>query len=110
MAIDSTGLPLSAPQASGTRTLNTTGGNGKNVQRMDSVTTAAPTDTVTLTEQANQLKGIETSIANQSIVDEPRVERLKSAIDAGLYKINPARVAEKFIQFESNFTGNLGSY
>ncbi len=110
MAIDSTGLPPTSLQTSGTSTQNTTGANGNNVQRMESVTTATPADTVTLTALASQLKAIETNIGNQAIIDEPRVESLKSAINAGVYEINPLRVAEKFIQFESNFTGTPGSY
>ena len=36
--------------------------------------------------------------------DAKRIDHLKLAIDKGNYNINPLRVAEKFIQFESQLS------
>jgi anti-sigma28 factor (negative regulator of flagellin synthesis) len=38
------------------------------------------------------------------IDDAKRINHLKLAIDKGNYNINPLRVAEKFIQFESQLS------
>ncbi len=101
MAIDRIGLIPNQPQTAGTESKNTTDRGNDSVLRLQPG--AATTDTVTLTTQADQLKSIEAGINAQPIVDGERVESLKSAIDAGNYKINPLNVAEKFIQFESGF-------
>lgn len=103
MAIDSIGPTPNQPQSAGTESKNATNNGNNPVQRLHSTASAATTDSVTLTTQADQLKSIEADISNQPAIDGARVESLKSAIDAGNYKINPLNVAEKFIQFESGF-------
>lgn len=98
MAIDITGFPPPQPQGAGGGTKSATDGSG-NATRAVSANRA---DTVTLTPQASQLKGVESAINAQSVIDGERVQSLKSAIDAGVYEINTQRVAEKFIQFENS--------
>ncbi len=98
MAIDITGFPPPQPQGAGGSTKHTADGSGNATQ----ATSANRADTVTLTPQASQLKGVESAINAQSVIDGERVQSLKSAIDAGAYEINALRVAEKFIQFENN--------
>ena len=59
------------------------------------------TDTVTLTDTATQLHQIETQIAAIPIVDTSRVEDVRQSIIAGRFQINPQRVAEKLLSFET---------
>ncbi len=100
MAIDRIGSFSSQPQAVENKPQNTSERGNNSVQHLQSAATA---DTVTLTAQADQLKSISADISGQSMIDGARVENLKSAIDAGVYKINSLSVAEKFIQFENSF-------
>jgi len=102
MAIDITGFPPPQPQGSGGSTKSATDGSGNAAQAVAPATAPNQADTVTLTPQASQLKGVESTITAQSVIDGERVQSLKSAIDAGAYEINALRVAEKFIQFENN--------
>ena len=63
----------------------------------------ASADTVTITKKAETLQMLESDINGQPDVDNERIESLKSAIDSGQYDIDPRRVAEKLIQFETQF-------
>lgn len=60
-------------------------------------------DKLTLTSRAENLHMIETTINAQSDIDSERVASLKIAIDTGRYDVDPLRVAEKLIAFESQF-------
>ena len=44
------------------------------------------------------------SVAQTAVADAKRIDHLKLAINKGDYTINPLRVAEKFIQFENQFS------
>lgn len=44
------------------------------------------------------------SVTQTAIADAKRIDHLKLAINKGDYAINPLRVAEKFIQFESQLS------
>ena len=44
------------------------------------------------------------SVVQTAIADAKRIDHLKLAINKGDYTINPLRVAEKFIQFENQFS------
>lgn len=68
-----------------------------------STITNSSVDTVTLTQQAKELRMIEKAVNEESGVDSERVESLKLEIDTGRYDINTQRVAEKLIEFESLF-------
>jgi negative regulator of flagellin synthesis FlgM len=58
-------------------------------------------DTVTLTDTAAQLHKLEAAILAAPIVDTARVEDVKQALSNGQFQINPQRVAEKMLSFES---------
>ncbi len=102
MAVDITGVPPSRPQGTGGSAKSATDSSNNATQSVASAASVLKADTVTLTPQASQLKNVESEINAQSVIDGERVQSLKSAIDAGIYEINPLRVAEKFIQFENN--------
>ncbi len=59
------------------------------------------TDTVTLTDTAAQLHKLEATIATLPIVDTARVEDVKQALRSGQFQVDPHRVAEKMLRFES---------
>lgn len=61
------------------------------------------TDTVSLTQQAKELRMIEQAVNEETGVDSEKVESLKFEIDTGRYDINSQRVAEKLLAFESLF-------
>lgn len=63
---------------------------------------AAPkgSDQVTLTDSARSLQKIEEAIAKAPVVDTAKVATIKQAVNAGTYKIDTGRVADKLLQFE----------
>ncbi len=58
-------------------------------------------DTVTLTDTASQLHKLEAQISAVPIVDASRVEGVKRSLINGQFQINPQRVAEKMMNFET---------
>jgi len=107
MAVDITGIPPAQPQNGGDGVQGTAADKGQPNPQAAPVAPANTSDTLTLTSQASRLKSIESGIGAQSVIDGQRVQSLKSAIDTGAYEINPLRVAEKFIQFESDIENGL---
>ena len=58
-------------------------------------------DTISLSDNAVQLGKLGSNVVNTPVVDTQRVEQVKQAIQDGTYEVDPARVAEKLMQFES---------
>ncbi|MFQ5487187.1 MAG: flagellar biosynthesis anti-sigma factor FlgM [Gammaproteobacteria bacterium] len=58
-------------------------------------------DKVSLTDTGALLQRLSDRIAEQPAIDSQRVESIRQAIAAGSYEIDPVRVAEKMISFES---------
>ncbi len=100
MPIEIVGLPASVTQ-------NTGEGSQVKVARTESTAAqdetgkSSASDTVTLTELAQQLQNVEKLLAAQPVVDAQRTEAVKSALRDGQYEINAERVAEKFSRFET---------
>jgi negative regulator of flagellin synthesis FlgM len=63
--------------------------------------TAQAGDHVTLTDSARTLQRIEEAVAKAPVVNADKVAAVRQSIGAGTYKINPARVADKLIKYES---------
>ena len=61
---------------------------------------ASSRDTVSLTPQAQQLRDLESRIADLPEVDSNRVNAIRDAIANGSYEIDANRIAEKLMQFE----------
>ena len=61
---------------------------------------ASSRDTVSLTPEAQQLRDLESSIAELPEVDSGRVNAIKDAIADGSFEIDSNRIAEKLMQFE----------
>ena len=102
MAVEFRGIP-SMPTSSSKDTLANSASQSTNSN--DAQTTKEPSlgavDTVSITTKAEALHQLDEAVSEQSVIDISRVESLKIAIDTGQYDIDPFRVAEKFIQFES---------
>ena len=65
---------------------------------------SAATDSVSLSERAARLQGLEAIITNTPEVDSERVAAVRQAIADGSYVVDTARLAEQLIQFESALT------
>jgi negative regulator of flagellin synthesis FlgM len=107
MAIEITGLPASHVQeSSGNKQTQALQGDTKRPQQQGSAQGAATsaTDQVTLTETAAKLQKLEKQLSNLPVVDQERVAHLQKAIASGEYKVDPAKTAEKLVQFETAFS------
>ena len=62
---------------------------------------SSTTDTVSLSDNAVQLGKLENNVVSTPVVDTQRVEQVKQAIKDGSYEVDPARIADKLMQFES---------
>lgn len=60
-------------------------------------------DTVRLTEMASRLRSLEQKLTQQPEVDQDRVEQVRNAISSGEFRVDPARVADKIMDFEADF-------
>ncbi|MGE0289860.1 MAG: flagellar biosynthesis anti-sigma factor FlgM [Bradyrhizobium sp.] len=62
---------------------------------------AGALDTLSLTDTGTLLQKLDAAIAATPVVDMARVNRIQQAIENGSYEIDPARVAEKMLAFET---------
>lgn len=62
-------------------------------------------DTVSLTDAANLLKKLEKSLDALPVVDTQRTEALRRAIADGTYQVDPQRVADKLLAFDTMLHG-----
>jgi negative regulator of flagellin synthesis FlgM len=58
-------------------------------------------DTVSLSDSAVKLGKLDNTAVSAPVVDTQRVEQVKQAIREGSYEVDPAKVADKLMQFES---------
>lgn len=65
-------------------------------------------DSVQLTSQALNLNKAQKQSSSEPQVNQNRIEKLKSAILNGDYKINTERLAEKLSKFEGDFSKAYG--
>lgn len=77
-------------------------------QAIGNKTQGTAEDSVSLTDQAEKLRAIETSIANQPVVDTKRVESIRSAILDGSYTVDASKTAEKMADFERLLDSKVG--
>ena len=66
-------------------------------------------DNVSLTDQAEKLRTLESSIEKQPVVDTKRVESIKSAILDGTYSVDANKTAEKMAEFERLIDSKVGN-
>jgi len=58
-------------------------------------------DIVKLTASAMYRQAAERWLKDVPVVDQERVDRIRNAIQSGEYKIDPVKVADKFIRLET---------
>ena len=64
-------------------------------------TTSAGADQLKLSNQAAQLKAMETEIANLPVVDTQRVQDVQRTLATSSLQVEPAQVAHKLLTFEA---------
>lgn len=62
-------------------------------------------DTVSLSDTASRMHSLQNTLAQLPVVDTQRVENIQRAIAEGTFEIDPNRVAEKMLGFESELNG-----
>lgn len=75
------------------------------VENRNSTESQVNRDTVSLTGQATQLQAVESEIAGLPVVDTQRVVEVQKAMEAGDFRIDPARIADKMLNFEAQMGG-----
>ena len=65
-------------------------------------TKTARQDSVSLTPQAQQMSELQKKAADAPVVDQKKIEQLKTAIASGEYKIDPEKLAASIADFEFN--------
>ncbi len=107
MAIEISGIPSSQTSVAHTEAVSKvlqTDPSGRTGQ----VTQAggrAQDDRVSLTGTAERLRMLEEQVSNLPVVDSQRVETIRAQTTNGSYKIDAAKVASKFLNFETTFSG-----
>lgn len=73
-------------------------------QAVQSQASSAPQakDSVSLTQQAQQLHNIKDKLTNTSSVNQEKVDSIRKAIAAGEYKVDPQKLAENLAKFEED--------
>jgi len=84
------------------RRVDTTVGRGTDANNATS-TSAAETDSVSLTNAATQLQSLQRDLAAVPEVDTARVEAIKAAIADGSYSVDSNKLAQNLIDFEQQF-------
>ena len=59
------------------------------------------TDNICLTDTAKKLKILEKQLSQESPVNEQKVAHVRAALQHGNYQVDPEKIAEKMLDFES---------
>ncbi len=79
--------------------LERTAYNRQGPKKIDPASTPSPQgDRVELSEQARQMQAAHEAIQKMDDVDHEKVARIKAQIEAGTYKVDAAKVAEKMLE------------
>jgi len=62
---------------------------------------SSSSDTVSISDNAAQLGKLNNASVTTAVVDTQRVEQVKQAISNGSFEVDPAKIADKLMQFES---------
>ena len=100
MSIEITG-PASSPVSSQGNGVDVNSINPDSSQAQGQNNSQAHTDVVTITSSAAQLQAAERGLKAVPVVDQERVDRIRTAIQNGEYQIDPAKIADKFIKLET---------
>ena len=67
-----------------------------------STESAAPSNSVRITDQARQLAALEQAVQSMPIVNEARVTEIRLAIEEGRYEVDPERIADKLLRMDQD--------
>lgn len=110
MAINNiNGVPGSQPQRTGNDGSQVQGSRNEASQQQLETGTPSSVDTVSLTDAAERLRGLGSTLEKLPVVDSQRVEDIQRAIADGTYKVDAERVAEQLLRFEGDLTNSQGS-
>lgn len=101
MPDDVSGINSGRSQQSGDRKLGTVRRDDNASASGDSSTSQS--DTVSLTDMASHLQSLEQELATQPGVDQEHINRVRNAISRGEYRVDSDRVADKMMDFDSDF-------
>ena len=65
--------------------------------------TVAPSDRVSMTDDASRLLKIEEQLSAMPNFDHDKVAEIKKAIADGSFSLDPKQIADKLVEFESSF-------
>jgi negative regulator of flagellin synthesis FlgM len=65
--------------------------------------TSGLADKVSVSDMASRLKSLEDKLSTQPEIDQDRVQQIRDALNSGEFKVDPERVANKIVDFESDF-------
>ena len=105
MPIDIHGLPPASLPPSGDKSRVKDGQQPSAPASPARAADSTQSDTVSLTDTAARLAELDRALANVPVVDAQRVEEVKQAISEGRYQIDPAKVADKLLSFETALSG-----
>ena len=103
MPHDINGINSGRSSATGDRQVQSLRRDNNSTDASTQATSSGQSDTVSLTDMASRLKSLEQKLATQPDVDQSNVSRIRDAISRGEYKVNPDRVADKMMDFETDF-------
>ncbi len=98
MPIEISGKPVSNIRAMDNSTASSVA-KSANIPRQDAARPVA--DTVSLTDTAAYLRKLQNTLSALPVMDMQRTEGVKKALADGRFVIDPARVADKLLRFES---------
>jgi negative regulator of flagellin synthesis FlgM len=61
----------------------------------------SPSDTVRISQTAVQLNAMQDRLSATPVVDGQRVQSIRASVQDGSYQIDPVRVADKLLKYES---------
>lgn len=107
MPHDITGINSNKSSQLGDRSISSVKNSDESKKTADSGAASSPLmDKVTLTDTAAKLKALEAELTHQPMVNENKVKDMQNSIQSGNYKMDPERIADKMINFESAFNDN----
>lgn len=75
--------------------------DNQRAQGLESSVSASRSDTVSLTDTAEQLQNVQQLIEQAPTVDAERVASIRAAIADGSYSVDAAQLAQNLLEFES---------
>lgn len=101
MAMNINGLTPGQTGTAKTRQNDGAGDVGTPAAQKSGTETASESDVVQLSDRARILKTAGDSISQMPDIDQEKVDRIRSAIEGGDYKIDHEKLAAAFRRFES---------